>query len=294
VAAPLVTIGLPCFNGANHLQEALDALIAQDYDNLEILVADNASTDGSLDIARAAAAADHRVTLLESAENHGAAWNYNRLVEKASGDYFKWAAHDDICRSDYISACVEALEANPDAVLAYPRTLIIDGEGEVTSSYDERMPLDFAGDIKRGAALLWRVRLCNAVFGVIRIETLRATPLIQSFDSSDIALLAELALRGRFIQTDERSFLRRRHSEGSRKANTDSASVAAWFAPNARRGRSRPLLRSYQRSASAWAPNPIRGLAARAMFATVGSVVEVRWHRRSRRRMKAAAKVETS
>ena len=89
MSSPLVTVGIPCFNGARYLREALDSIRAQDHDNLEILIGDNASTDESLAIALEAEADDDRVTVMHSEENHGAAWNYNRLVDAAAGAYFK-------------------------------------------------------------------------------------------------------------------------------------------------------------------------------------------------------------
>jgi len=281
----MVTIGVPCFNGENYLQVALDSLRAQDYDNLEILVADNASTDASADIAAAAAAQDDRVRVLSAPENLGAAWNYNRLVAEAGGEYFKWAAHDDVCAPTFISECVAVLDAKPNVVVAHPQALIIDSEGEVIKTYDEDMNLEFGGDIRRASAMLWRVGMCHAVFGVMRTEVLRKTPLIQPFDSSDVALLAELALRGEIAQTPGRLFHRRRHDEDSRRANASSAEVAKWFAPSgAQKGRTSPLLRSYMRSARSWAPNWRSAVGASAMFATVGPLTELRWHRRERRK----------
>lgn len=287
VSSKLVTIGLPCFNGERYLKIALDSIRAQDHEPLEIIVADNASTDGSVEIAREAAAQDDRVTVLLSDRNHGAAWNYNRLVDAARGTYFKWAAHDDVCEPTLVSSCVATLEANPGAVVAYPQDLIIDADGEVVRVHDEDLGLELEGDIRRAAQLLWRVRMCHAVFGVMRLEVLRETELIQPFDSSDVALLAELALRGPILQTEGRLFHRRRHDHDSRSVNATSADVAKWFAPEgAPRGRSRPLLRSYFRTARRWAPDTRSAIAATAMFATVGPLSELRWHRRARRRAK--------
>lgn len=291
VSSRLVTIGIPCFNGENHLQEALDSVRAQDHVDLEILVADNASTDSSRQIAEAAAAADERVTVLSAEENLGAAWNYNRLVDAASGEYFKWAAHDDVCAPTNISSCVAVLDARPEVALAFPQTAIIDGTGQQVKVYDEGLDLDIDGDVRRAARLLWRIGLCNPVFGVMRSEILRTTPLIQAFDSSDVALLAELALHGPLVQVDGRTFLRRRHEDDSRAANASSAEVAAWFSPNrAASGRTRPLVKSYLGSARRWAPSTTAAVSATAMFAVVGPLSELRWHRREwkkRRRARA-------
>jgi len=284
----LVTIGVPVYNGADYLDVAMDALLAQTHKNLEILIADNDSTDDSLAIAEQYAAADARVTVLRATENRGAAWNYNRVVEVANGTYFKWAAHDDICLPTYIERCADALDNDDATALAYPKTIIIDGSGDARKDYEDGLNLDGTSSIRRGAALLWRVGLCNAVFGVMRTTDLRGTGMIQSFDSSDISLLAELALRGKFHEVDERLFLRRRHEAASRSANTSTEEVAAWFGPDAKSGRSVSLNKAYQAAVWRWDANIGRRIAAAAMFAAVGPLVELRWHRRMRRRRRSS------
>ena len=284
----LVTIGVPVYNGADYLEVAMDALLAQTHNNLEILIADNKSTDDSLAIAERYAQADDRVTVLSADENRGAAWNYNRVVEVASGSYFKWAAHDDICLPTYVERCADVLDADDATTLAYPKTIIIDGSGNMRNDYDDGLNLDATSSITRGAALLWRVGLCNAVFGVMRTADLRTTGMIQSFDSSDISLLAELALRGKFHEVNERLFLRRRHEAASRSANTSTEEVAAWFGPDAKSGRSVSLNKAYQSAVWRWDANILRRVGAAAMFATLGPLVELRWHRRMRRRRRSA------
>ena len=284
MSTTLVSIGVPVFNGADYLESAIDALLAQTHQNLEILIADNASNDGSLEIAQRYARVDSRVRVLQAEENLGAAWNYNRLVDAASGPYFKWAAHDDLCLPDYVAKCADALDANASAVLAYPKTSIIDGAGDMVRHYEDRLNINDANPIRRVTALLWHVGLCNAVFGVVRTDELRSTGLIQSFDSSDIALLAELALRGKIVEVDDRLFLRRRHQGASRSANTSSDAVAAWFAPDAKSGRSLRLIKAYLAAAARWDVGPALKIAAVIAFAIVGPVTEVRWHRRRRRR----------
>ncbi|HLR96223.1 MAG TPA: glycosyltransferase, partial [Jiangellaceae bacterium] len=77
--APRVTIGLPVFNGERYLEAAIDSILAQDFQDFELLLADNASTDATLEICERAAARDPRVTVHRSEANRGAAWNYNRV-----------------------------------------------------------------------------------------------------------------------------------------------------------------------------------------------------------------------
>ena len=102
-----VTIGIPVFNGAEFLEAALDAACTQEWPELEILVADNASTDRSVEIAEARCRADERVRLIRAEENRGAAWNFNRLVEQAKGEFFWWLPHDDVLEPRAVELCVQ-------------------------------------------------------------------------------------------------------------------------------------------------------------------------------------------
>ena len=124
--APLVTIGVPVYNGEAYLATALDSLLQQDYPRLEIIIRDNASTDQTSSICRAVAARDPRIRYLRNAENIGPLKNYCRLVEDASGDYFMWAADDDLHNSGFVEALIQSLQAEPHAVLATPQTVPID------------------------------------------------------------------------------------------------------------------------------------------------------------------------
>ena len=117
MTTPRVTIGLPVFNGERFLRESVESVLGQDFGDLELLVADNASTDATLDIVHEFAAADRRVRVLRSDRNRGAAWNYNRLVGEARGELFRWHAHDDVLLPSAVQRCVTALDADPGAVL---------------------------------------------------------------------------------------------------------------------------------------------------------------------------------
>src|SRR5262245_45798827 len=124
--APLVSIGLPVFNGEKHIQQALDSLLAQSYDNFELNISDNASTDGTEDLCRLYAAKDNRVHYYRQPRNVGLKANWRCVLQLASGEYFMWAQHDDCWSIDYISVLLDCLLAYPDAVLAAGRTLYID------------------------------------------------------------------------------------------------------------------------------------------------------------------------
>jgi glycosyltransferase involved in cell wall biosynthesis len=116
-APPLLSIGVPVYNGERHLAEALESALAQDYPNLEVVIADAASTDSTPLICRRFEA-DARVRCRRSPERTGLIAGHREVVEMARGAYFTWLAHDDVLTSpQFGSRLVEVLEANPDAVL---------------------------------------------------------------------------------------------------------------------------------------------------------------------------------
>lgn len=123
--------GLPVYNGERFLPGALDSLLTQDYEDIEVVVSDNGSTDATEEICRAAAAADPRVRYVREETNRGGTWNYRRVVELSASPLFSWMAVDDLKLPTFASSCVAALDARPDAVFAMTRTGIIDGDDVV-------------------------------------------------------------------------------------------------------------------------------------------------------------------
>jgi glycosyltransferase involved in cell wall biosynthesis len=116
-APPLLSIGVPVYNGERHLAEALESALAQDYPNLEVVIADSASTDSTPEICRRFEA-DSRVRYMRNRERTDLITGHREVVEMARGTYFTWLAHDDVLTSpQFGSTLVEVLEANPDAVL---------------------------------------------------------------------------------------------------------------------------------------------------------------------------------
>jgi glycosyltransferase involved in cell wall biosynthesis len=233
IKAPRVTVGIPVYQGEAYLDETLRSLRQQDFEDFEIVISDNASTDATESICRDVAATDARVRYFRSPVNRGAAWNYNRVLELARAELFKWAAADDVCEPSFLRQCVSELDAGgPDVVLAWPLTRLIDDNGCDLGSLDDA-DLELLQDsaaARLGQLLHHRVEW-HPVFGVIRTVPLRQTPGIGAFPCADIALLAELSLHGRFRQVPEPLFLRRYHEQRSIVAGPSFAEQVAWYDP---------------------------------------------------------------
>ncbi|MDQ3886177.1 MAG: glycosyltransferase family 2 protein, partial [Actinomycetota bacterium] len=214
---PRLSIGLPVYNGERYLAESLDALLGQTYEDFELIISDNASTDGTEDICRRYAAQDNRIRYLRQPENIGACPNHNVTVHQSRGELFKWASHDDLYGRDLLRRCIETLDEHPEAVLAHSWKAIIDGDGNVTQPVDYVLATDSPHAPERFRSILFGLG-GDDFYGVIRTEVLRRTPLNGSYHHSDRTLIAELALLGPFHQVPELLFFRRDHPDRAERA----------------------------------------------------------------------------
>ncbi len=213
MARPALSIGVPVYNGERYLRQTLEALLAQTFTDFELVVSDNASTDGTESICREFAARDARVRYHRAAVNIGAAANYRRVFSLATGDYFKWHASDDLVAPTFVARCMEALARHPEVVLAYSATELIDADGRRLSAVDQDVALASTSASARFRRVLDRLGYCNVIYGVLRREVLARTGLMGTFMHSDAVLIAEVALHGQFYEVPEVLFSRRMHAE---------------------------------------------------------------------------------
>ena len=232
-ARPRVTVGLPVFNGEAYLVEAIESVLGQTFTDFELIISDNGSTDGTAAICRAYAARDSRVRYVRSPRNRGAAWNYNRLVELAQGDYFRWLAADDALAPTLLEKSVFVLDSYPRVVLAFTWTQDIDAAGRPLRVKRSTAGADAARPRERfrGLANVVPWHNCEEVFGLLRTAILRRTAMIAPYTDSDRTLLAELGLHGPFYEIPEPLFLHRVHPASSVVVNPDGHARAAWFDP---------------------------------------------------------------
>lgn len=239
IAPPAVTIGLPVYNGENFLADAIESVLAQTFEDYELIICDNASTDRTEQICRRYAQQDKRIRYYRSVCNEGPARNYNWTFELTRGRYFKWAAHDDCFEPALLEKLVDRLEQHPEAVLSFSQVKIIDAAGDLLAPYTVEMQLDSDRPARRFQEMISLKHRCYEVFGLIRKEVLDKTPLIGSYAGSDRALLSRLSLMGRFEIVPEPLFLAREHAQQSiamlrqpRFKLLRMHDYAVWFDPN--------------------------------------------------------------
>lgn len=200
---PFVTLGVPVYNGERYLRDALDSLIAQDYSNLEIIIADNASTDGTQAICQEYTECDIRVRYFRHSENIGAKRNFEFLVSEARGDYFAWCAHDDLRHPSFISTCVEALEHRPSAVLCNGSVEFLDERGAIRKDWAD-LNFDTLGLAKtdRFLKLIDHTHWVE-MMGLIRTGALRRALPFESVWGLDVVLSMKLLTIGDFAKVPE-------------------------------------------------------------------------------------------
>ena len=241
IALPRVSIGLPVYNGERYVGEAVQSLLDQTFGDFELVIVDNASTDGTGDVCRALAAKDRRVRYHRNERNIGGAPNFARAFELANAaPYFKWAAHDDRHLPEYLAECVAVLDAHPEFILCTSDTEIIDGDGRVVTDPDQEL-LDSARGVDlvhvaddrpsaRFRNLILSEHQCLDTFAVTRRSELAATAHSGPYVGSDRVAVAEIALRGKFGRVPRVLFQNRDFSGRSMRA-TKLRDRAGFFDP---------------------------------------------------------------
>ena len=203
--SPLVTIGVPVYNEEEHLAEALDSLLSQDYPEVEVVICDNASTDRTQEICDRYAAADARVCYHRGEENVGGINNFRRALSLARGEFFMWASGHDLWHPSFVSRCLEAFAGDPSVVLAYTRADWVDDEARlletVWAGVDTRGVTDRPS---RLSAAMWGLPFPGlTIYGLMRASALRETRGYTQSYAPDLVLLAELSLVGTFAHVGE-------------------------------------------------------------------------------------------
>lgn len=233
---PRVTLAVPTCNVARYLPLALDSLLAQDFPDYELVISDNASTDGTWEICEQYAAKDDRIRLYRNETNIGLSGNFARLVALARGELFRFCAHDDLCAPSLLRRCVEALdEAGPRAVLVHSQVMLIDAAGDEIGPDQEAFPVRERSAFRRAARVSHHLGAVNELFGLIRTDALRRTRGLTPLHYTDAMLVSELAIRGEFVVVPDRLFYRRLHDDSAwyakDGAEVTDADMAEWLEP---------------------------------------------------------------
>lgn len=125
---PLISVGIPVFNGENYIKECVRSVLRQTDGNFELIISDNCSTDRTIEIANSFE--DPRIKVFKNASNIGSIRNFNKCIELSSGDYFVLLPHDDVLMPEMLLTFGRALAADPGIGMVYSSYYIIDENGK--------------------------------------------------------------------------------------------------------------------------------------------------------------------
>ncbi|OQW92521.1 MAG: hypothetical protein BWK78_01490 [Thiotrichaceae bacterium IS1] len=204
----LVSVGVPVRDGAKTLALALETLINQTHDNIEIIISDNASTDQTGEICKQFAEKDSRIVYFRQNSTFSAIENFRFVYEKSHGKYFMWAAHDDLRDNDYIETLLKGFEKEPTAAIMFSEVVLFDNYSCLHKSYS-----DF-GKHKNWSPTFQSKNLsflkkhvkqqsdniaCIHIYGLINPKYLFDYPWFDSTSAPDLPLLHWLLSHGDFL-----------------------------------------------------------------------------------------------
>lgn len=210
-----MTIGVPAYNAARYLAECLDSLLAQDHRDFVVIVADNASSDATGDIARRYAAADGRIRYHRHDRNIGMYGNMDFLLRSAATPYVKLANADDFWSPQMLGDSLQVLESDPAVALAYPMMTLVDESGVESHRYSRRLHLVEPDPVSRFRRALDEIGLVSQLMGVMRTETVKKMRRLRNVPGEDVPFVCEMSLYGKVFQTDAYQYFRRMHPESS-------------------------------------------------------------------------------
>jgi glycosyltransferase involved in cell wall biosynthesis len=266
---------MPVYNGEQFLVEAIESLLAQTYENFELLISDNASTDRTTEICRDYASRDARIRYRRNEKNLGFAINQNSVIENGNGEFFLLAHSDDVRLPTYLERTIEVLDKDPGVVVCYTTTRDIDEHGQFLPRVDPDLRFDAEEFGVRFRDVIRMDHICEADFGLTRLAALRETRLHGDYADSDRVMLAELLLRGRFHRLPECLFHRRAHAKQSTAIAPNRHSRTVWYNPAHKGGLIFPHFRQFREYVSAIGRAPV-GLGTRlscyaAMLGWIGT-----------------------
>jgi len=207
-----VTIGLPTYNRAHRfLVPALECALAQDWENLEIIVSDNCSTDNTSEIV--SSYTDPRLRYVRQKENIGANNNFNFCVQEAQGTYFLLFPDDDVIDPDLVSSCMAAAAGITDYGVVRTGTRLIDGDGNLIRDIPNQAGgLDYNRFFRGWMKGQFTSYVCSTLYNT---QMLRDIGGFQSRHGlfQDLMALARLIGRGGHCNVVESKASFRRHDE---------------------------------------------------------------------------------
>jgi glycosyltransferase involved in cell wall biosynthesis len=201
---PIVTIGMPVYDGAAYVEKAVVSLLAQTFGDFELLLSDDCSTDETPAICDRFARADSRVRFIRQDSHLGMMRNFQYVLDQSRAPLFMWAAQDDLWDPRFIETTKALLDEDPSAIGAMTAVEVVEGFGDGDTMFREvvRLPNQASSDALT-RLLAVTAEGPGAIYGLFRTDTLRTVKVDLPIYGPDRAIVFQLLVRGRIAFADD-------------------------------------------------------------------------------------------
>jgi glycosyltransferase involved in cell wall biosynthesis len=206
-STPVVTLAVPVYNCQETLHRCIDSLLGQSFQDFEVIIADNQSTDETPRIAREYEAQDHRIRYVRHDNNLGFSYNYNYHIGSARGRYIMCTGAKDWRPRDAVAISFKTMEADTNLALCYGKTIGTDGKTEYKIVSDDLSTTGLCPS-KRFEKVLYKMYRGDILYSMMRLELLRKTRLLRNVYAHDHILMSELSAQGPFLHIQEETLIR--------------------------------------------------------------------------------------
>jgi glycosyltransferase involved in cell wall biosynthesis len=217
----LVSIIMPCYNSQNYIEEAIESVVVQTYENWELIIIDDCSKDNSVKIAEKYCKQDKRILFYKNEKNIGPAKTRNKGIELAKGQYIAFLDSDDVWHNEKLDKQISFLKQNQSCDLCSSSYEIIDENSNKIKEYKVKEKV-----LKYADLLKENVILCTTVIG--KSELFKANQFKSDFKHEDFVLWLSLLSKNKRIYTMDINLARYRYNKGSRSFNKIKAAEDRW------------------------------------------------------------------
>lgn len=204
IEQPLVSVCVPVRNGGALLQHALDSICNQTYENIEVLISDNCSTDDTASICQQLLDSDRRAKYFRQQIPLTAAENFAYLLEKAKGEYVVFCAHDDLRNNEYIEVLLRTIERNTNTILAFGEVFWFSDKLDTARKEHFDFETAHLGTYRRLVKTAFR--RCYHVYGLWKTTEIRKIPLRSTLYGPDMQMMLAASCLGGFAKSSEAHF----------------------------------------------------------------------------------------
>ena len=218
---PIVSIGLPVYNGEDFLKYALDSLLSQTFRDFELIISDNASTDNTPKICQEYVLRDKRIRYIRQNNNMGALWNFNFVLKQSNKEYFIWVSSDDKLHPEFLEKNIDILEKNKNVVCSIGDVIYSDvvnyefkSNNETKKTFRQRYVKSTYGTYESKVRTYLKFFQASMMYGLYRRDKLQKSITINKiFLAFDLSIILNVLKYGDFHVIDEN--LLHRYNKGS-------------------------------------------------------------------------------